>query len=197
MTSMRRNDVASTSFRRHVSTRVLINQYQIIAFLILKSYIIQNSRIELRGIVLPVPSNQSYIYYYFTLQLGTFVIFSWVGGWGGRYVAPPLSNYWGGNIPAPPPLPPPSSYAYGVLKAPFYNDKQSGKVLSLVNLYGSSKGIYAMAFQICGRNTDFSACAVDLVNQLLYMQKMSVDSSISSVDSHKNNIMYCCWFCLR
>ena len=57
-TSMRRNDVASTSFRRHMPTRFLINQCQIIAILIIKSYIIQNSRIELRGIVLPVPSNQ-------------------------------------------------------------------------------------------------------------------------------------------
>ena len=56
-TSMRRNDVASTSFRRHVPTRFLINQCQIITFLILKSDIIVNSRIELRGIVLPVPSN--------------------------------------------------------------------------------------------------------------------------------------------
>ena len=34
MTSMRRNDVASTSFRRHVPTRFLINQGQIITFLI-------------------------------------------------------------------------------------------------------------------------------------------------------------------
>ena len=58
MTSMRRNDVASTSFRRHVPTRVLINRYQRITFLILKSDIIENSRIDLRGIVLPVPSNQ-------------------------------------------------------------------------------------------------------------------------------------------
>ena len=58
MTSMRRNDVASTSFRRHVRTRFLINQCQIITFLILKSDIIENSRIELRGIGLPVPSNQ-------------------------------------------------------------------------------------------------------------------------------------------
>ena len=57
-TSMRRNDVASTSFRRHVPTRFLINQCQIMTFLILKSNIIENSRIELRGIVLPVPSNQ-------------------------------------------------------------------------------------------------------------------------------------------
>ena len=30
--SMRRNDVASTSFRRHVPTRFLINQCQIITF---------------------------------------------------------------------------------------------------------------------------------------------------------------------
>ena len=58
MTSMRRNDVASTSFRRHVPTRFLINQCQIITILILKSDIIENSRIELREIVLLVPSNQ-------------------------------------------------------------------------------------------------------------------------------------------
>ena len=58
MTSMRRNDVASTSLRRHVPTRFLINQCQIITILILKSDIIENSRIELREIVLPVPSNQ-------------------------------------------------------------------------------------------------------------------------------------------
>ena len=43
--------------RRHVLTRFLINQCQIITFIILKSSIIENSRIELRGIVLPVPSN--------------------------------------------------------------------------------------------------------------------------------------------
>ena len=54
MTSMRRNDVASTSFRHHVPNRFLINQCQIITFLILKYDIIENSRIELRGIVLPV-----------------------------------------------------------------------------------------------------------------------------------------------
>ena len=54
-TSMRRNDVASTSFRRHMPTRFLIKQCLIITFLILKSDITENSRIELRGIVLPVP----------------------------------------------------------------------------------------------------------------------------------------------
>ena len=57
-TLMQRNDLTSTSFRRHVPTRFLINQCQIITFLILKSDIIENSLIELRGIVLPVPSNQ-------------------------------------------------------------------------------------------------------------------------------------------
>ena len=45
---------ASTSFRRHVPNRFLINQCQIITFLILKYDIIENSRTELRGIVLPV-----------------------------------------------------------------------------------------------------------------------------------------------
>ena len=58
MTSMRRNDVASTSFRRHVPTKFLINQCQIITFLILKSDNIEKSRKELKGIVLQVPSNQ-------------------------------------------------------------------------------------------------------------------------------------------
>ena len=57
-TSMRRNDVASTSFRRHVPTMFFTNQCQIITFLILQSDIIENSRIELREIVLPLPSNQ-------------------------------------------------------------------------------------------------------------------------------------------
>ena len=56
-TSMRHNDFAWPSFRRHVPTRFLINQCQIITFLILKSDI-ENSRIELRGIVLQAPSNQ-------------------------------------------------------------------------------------------------------------------------------------------
>ena len=43
------NDVTLMSFRHHVPTRFLINQCQIITFLILKSDIIENSRIELRG----------------------------------------------------------------------------------------------------------------------------------------------------
>ena len=52
------HDVVTTSHRHHVPTRVLINQCQIITFLILQSDNIENSRIQLRGIVLPVPSNQ-------------------------------------------------------------------------------------------------------------------------------------------
>ena len=88
-TSMRRNDVASTSFRRRVPIRFLINQCQIITFLILKYDIIENSRIELRGIILPV-------------QMG--------GLLGGQRVCwPHLSNYWRA---CPPPPPHPSSYAY-------------------------------------------------------------------------------------
>ena len=118
MTSMRRNDVASTSFRRHVPARFFINQCQIITFLILKSDIVENSRIELRGIVLPVvstfKSNYSCIYYYFTLQLGTFVILRkrWVDYWGGgpKGMLPPPLKLFGG----PAPLAPPSSYAYDI-----------------------------------------------------------------------------------
>ena len=41
-TSMRRNDVAVTSFRRHMPTRFLINQCQVITFIILKSDSIEN-----------------------------------------------------------------------------------------------------------------------------------------------------------
>ena len=52
------NGVASTSARRHAPTRFLFNQCQIITFLTLNSDNIDNSRIELKGIVLPVPSNQ-------------------------------------------------------------------------------------------------------------------------------------------
>ena len=92
MTSMRRSDVASTSFRRHVPNRFLINQCQIITFLILKYDIIENSRIELRGIVLPV-------------QVGGLL-----GGPKGM-LAPPLKLLGGPGPPWPPPLPTPMSTA--------------------------------------------------------------------------------------
>ena len=88
---MRRNDVASTSFRRRVPIRFLINQCQIITFLILKYDNIENSRIELRGIVLQV-------------QMGGLL---GVGAKG--MLAPPLKLLGGGGLPPlpPPPLPTP------------------------------------------------------------------------------------------
>ena len=46
------------SFRRHVPTRFLKNQCQIITFLILKSDNIESSRIDLKGIILQAPPNQ-------------------------------------------------------------------------------------------------------------------------------------------
>ena len=121
MTSMRRNDVASTSFRRHVPTRFLTNQCQIITFLILKSDIIENSRIELRGIVLPLPSNRIKVIFiiilpFYLIHLCFFLFHieiegkgGWIiggGGGGGQRVCwPPLSNDLGG-LPSPPPGPP-------------------------------------------------------------------------------------------
>ena len=47
-----------TSFQSHMPLGFLINQCQIITFLILKSDNIENLRVELKGIVLRVPSNQ-------------------------------------------------------------------------------------------------------------------------------------------
>ena len=109
-------------------SRFLINQCQIITFQLLKYDIIENSRIELRGIVLPVPSNEIKVtFIIITLQLGTFVIFLfhieiegkggwiiWLGG-GGRggggakgMLGPPSQIIgWGA-------CPPPSTYAYGL-----------------------------------------------------------------------------------
>ena len=90
---MRRNDVASTSFRRRVPTTFLINQCQIIKFLILKYDIIENSRIKLRGIVLPV-------------QVGGLL----GGGGGGQRVCcptPPPLKLLGGPGPPGHPLPTP------------------------------------------------------------------------------------------
>ena len=116
---MRLNDVASTSFRRHVPTRFLINQCQIITFLILKSDIIENSRIQLRGIVLPVPSNQIKVTFIIILTwyICDFFLFhienEGKGGWiigemGGKgYVGPPLKLWRGGKPPPPPPVPTP------------------------------------------------------------------------------------------
>ena len=99
MTSMRRNTVASTSFRRHVPTRFLINQCQIITFLILKSDVIENSRIELRGIVLPLSSNQIKV---------TFIGRGGGGGGGEEqrvcWPPPPLKLLGGLHPPLPTPM---------------------------------------------------------------------------------------------
>ena len=115
MTSMRRNDVASTSFRRHVPTRFLINQCQIITFLILKSDIIENSMIELRGIVLPVPSNQIKVAFIIILPFNLVHLLFFLfhieiegkGGWiivGAKgYVGPPCKIIGGAWPPLPPP----------------------------------------------------------------------------------------------
>ena len=128
-TSMRRNDVASTSFRRHVPTRFLINQCQIITFLILKSDNIENSRIELKGIVLQVRSNQIKVTFIIILAFNlvhlSFFLFhieiegkcGWIIGGGGYFAPPPLKLL--GCLP--PPLPwPPSSYAYGLIMASYH-----------------------------------------------------------------------------
>ena len=108
---MRCNDVASTSFRSHVHSRFLINQCQIITFLILKSDIIENSRIELRGIVLPALQIklklQLLLFYPSTWYICDVFLFhieikgkgGWIIGGGEQMVfcPPPLSNYWGGG----------------------------------------------------------------------------------------------------
>ena len=106
------------------ATKFLINQSQITTFLNLKSDIIENSRIELRGIVLPAPSNQSYIlllFYPSTWYICDFFPFhieiegkdGWlIGGEGGGkgYIGPPLKF-----------RPLPSSYAYvSRRKGPFF-----------------------------------------------------------------------------
>ena len=123
---MRRNDVASTSFRRHVPTRFLINRGQIITFLILKSDNIENSRIELKGIVLQVRSNQIkvtfIIIFSFNLVHLSFFLFhieiegkcGWIIGGPKGMLAPPPLKLLGGAAPPPPPVPPTSSYAYGM-----------------------------------------------------------------------------------
>ena len=154
MTSMRRNDVASMSFRRHVPTRFLINQCQIITILILKSDIIENSRIELREIVLPVPSNQIKVTFIIILPFNLVHLWffpvshrSWRkrrvdywGGGGAKGMLAPLPNYWGG--PGPPG--PPSSYAY---ERDAYWVRKSLPILQFANNGNSSKvSIHVLVF---------------------------------------------------
>ena len=117
--SMQHTEVTLKSFRRHVPTRFLINQCQTITFLNLKSDIIENSRIELRGIVLPAPSNQIKVTFIIifpsTWYICDFFLFhieiEGKGGW----------NIGGGQrvcCPPPPPPPPPSQIIGGVGLAP-------------------------------------------------------------------------------
>ena len=109
---MRCNDVASTSYRRHVLTGILINQCEIITFLILKSGNIENSRIELKEIVLPEPSNHIKVTFYIILPFNLvhlrFVLFhieiegkcgGLLGGGGKGYVGLPLKLLGGGTGP--------------------------------------------------------------------------------------------------
>ena len=89
----------------------------------LKSDNIENSRIELKGIVLPVPSNQIKV---------TFIIIlvkcGWImgggGGGGAKGMLAPLANYWGGGK-SPPPPPPPSP-----LPTPMYTCHVLGLLIS-------------------------------------------------------------------
>ena len=115
------HDVVTTSMAtiRHVATRFLINLREIITFLISKSDIIENSRIELRGILLPAPSNQIKVTFIIILPFNLlhlrFFLFhieiegkgGWIigGGGGAKGMLAPLSNYWGRPAPLPPPLP--------------------------------------------------------------------------------------------
>ena len=92
---MRRKDVASTSFRRHVPTRFLINQCQIITFYILKSGNIENSRIELKGIVLQVPSNQIKVTFIIILLFN--LVHLWFFPVSHRNWRKMRVNYWGGG----------------------------------------------------------------------------------------------------
>ena len=141
-----------TSFRRHVPNRFFINQCQIITFLILKSDNIENSRVELKGIVLPVPSNQIkatfLLFYPSTWYICDFFLFhieieglcGWIIGGAKGYVAPPPPPHTplkllgeGGRPPAPPV--PPSSYAYVLLpvtdKCPSLNQQEEETIVNV------------------------------------------------------------------
>ena len=119
LTSMRRNDVESMS-------RFLINQCQIITFLILKSDNIENSRIDLKWIILQVPSSQIKVTFIIFLPFNLVHLWffpvshrnwrkMWMNYWGPKGMLPPPLKLLGGGagLPCPPPL---SSYAYDVIK---------------------------------------------------------------------------------
>ena len=126
MTSYWRRCDVTTSHRRHFDVMCplgfLINQCQIITILILKSDIIENSRIELREIVLPVPSNQIKVTFIIILPFNLVHLWFfpvshrnwrkrrvdyWGGGGAKGYVGPPPKLFGGGGLPPCPPPPPP------------------------------------------------------------------------------------------
>ena len=114
-----------TSHRRHLPTRFIITRCQIITVLILKSDNIENSRIESKGIVLPVPSNQIKVTFIIILPFNLVLICDfflfhieiegkcgWIIGGGGagrglNGMLPPPQITGGPGPPAPPPPPPP------------------------------------------------------------------------------------------
>ena len=134
---MRRNDVALTSFRRHVPTGFLINQCQIITFLILKSDIIENSRIELFCQYLQIKLKLHLLLFYpSTWYICVFFLFhieiegkcGWIIGGAKGYVGPP-SQIIGGPGP-------PSSYAYGsrILLCCLHTKKSTCRELHITSL---------------------------------------------------------------
>ena len=88
----------------------LINQCKIITFLILKSDIIEKSRIELRGVVLPVPSNHLLLFYPSTWYICDFFLFhieierngGWIIGGGAKDMLAPSQIIGVGGCPPPP-----------------------------------------------------------------------------------------------
>ena len=98
-------------------TGFLINQCHIITFLILNSDIIENSRIELKGLVLPVPSNQIkvtfiiilpfnlvHLWFFFLFHIeikGKCGVGGLLLGGGANGMLAPLSNYWGVGVAGP------------------------------------------------------------------------------------------------
>ena len=121
---MRRNDVASTSFRRRVPTRFLINQCQKITFLILKYDIIENSRIELRGIVLPV-------------QVGGLL-----GGGAKSMLAPPPQIIVGAWPPRPPPPPPPPPPPLTPMILSFFSTSRNPRLYRIIGKFPPVEGVH-------------------------------------------------------
>ena len=124
---MRRNDVASTSFRHHVPTRFfytsLPNNY--ISHLKILYYRKFKNRIDKNNFASSFKSNSATFIIILPFNLVHLRFFpvsprncrkKWVDYWGAKGMLA-LSNYWGGGgwpspAPPPPPSPLPSSYAY-------------------------------------------------------------------------------------